>query len=493
MARGKKKEKELTPEEKMKQALVPVEEQPYEVPDNWCWTRLGRITEVVGGGTPSSGRGEYYEDGDIPWISPSDLSGYSDVYISKGAKFITKLGLEKSSAKLMPTNTVCLSSRAPVGYVVIASNSLCTNQGFKSFLPSEAYIPKYLYWYLKGNKEMLESKASGTTFLELSGSKAAEVEIPLAPIPEQQRIVDRIESLFAKLDEAKEKAQAVVDGFEDRKAAILHKALTGELTEEWRNKTNQEFKDYIKVAREKRDSIIKEKRVKKLKYTMPDDIYLPDIPNEWQYIQMGDIAWSIKDGPHYSPEYVEEGIPFITGGNVRPTGVDFENAKKITKELHEELSKRCHPEKGDMLYTKGGTTGIARVNTYDVEFSVWVHVAVIKYVDCVLPEYFQMALNSPLCYEQSQKYTHGVGNQDLGLTRMINIIFPVCSITEQKEIVQLVNSLIGKEQKVKEASEQVIDQIDVMKKSILARAFRGELGTNDPTDENAVELLKRIL
>lgn len=156
------------------------------------------------------------------------------MYISHGAKNITELGLEKSSARLMPAGTVCLSSRAPIGYVVIAQNDISTNQGFKSMLPSPCFISEYLYWYLKGNKELLESYASGTTFLEISGGKTAQVEFPLAPLAEQQRIVDRIESLFSKLDEAKEKAQAVVDSFETRRAAILHKAFTGELTAKWR-------------------------------------------------------------------------------------------------------------------------------------------------------------------------------------------------------------------------------------------------------------------
>ena len=126
---AKKKEASASP-------FVPAEEQPYPIPENWCWTRLGNITEVIGGGTPSSKVEEYYEGGSIPWISPADLSGYNDIFISYGAKNITKLGLEKSSARLMPAGTVCLSSRAPIGYVAIAKNELCTNQGFKSFLPA---------------------------------------------------------------------------------------------------------------------------------------------------------------------------------------------------------------------------------------------------------------------------------------------------------------------------------------------------------------------
>ena len=123
----KRKKKELSLEEKLAQALVPPEQQPYPVPENWCWVILGGITDVIGGGTPSSKVSEYYENGDIPWISPADLSNYSDMYISNGAKNITALGLEKSSARLLPPNTVCLSSRAPIGYVVIAANLISTN------------------------------------------------------------------------------------------------------------------------------------------------------------------------------------------------------------------------------------------------------------------------------------------------------------------------------------------------------------------------------
>ena len=215
-------------------AEIPVEEQPYPLPEGWKWVRLGDITEIVGGGTPSSRVKEYYDNGNIPWLSPADLSDYHEIYICRGKKMLTVKGLNSSSARMIPAETVCLSSRAPIGYVVIAKNPLCTNQGFKSFLPSHLYIPKFLYWYLKGNKPLLESYASGTTFLELSGAKAAQIEFPLSPLGEQQRIVDRIESLFAKLDEAKAKAEAVLDGFEIRKAAILHKAFTGELTAKWR-------------------------------------------------------------------------------------------------------------------------------------------------------------------------------------------------------------------------------------------------------------------
>ena len=234
------------PKSKLSPVFVPEAEQPYKIPHNWRWVRLGGITDIVGGGTPSTKEKAYYDNGDIPWISPADLSGYADIYIAHGAKSITRLGLEKSSAQLLPAETVCLSTRAPIGYVAIAKNPLSTNQGFKSFLPSPSYLPRYLYWYLKGNKDLLESRASGTTFLELSGRKAANVEFPVPPLAEQQRIVERIESLFTKLDAARENAQAVVDGFELRKAAILYRAFNGELTAQWRKYNNISLNQWFK-------------------------------------------------------------------------------------------------------------------------------------------------------------------------------------------------------------------------------------------------------
>ncbi|MBR4211395.1 MAG: restriction endonuclease subunit S [Oscillibacter sp.] len=207
---------------KTRPGFVPEAEQPYKIPDNWRWVRLGGITTIVGGGTPSTKNKAYYENGDIPWISPADLSNYSERYISHGAKNISRLGLEKSSAQLLPADTVCLSTRAPIGYVVIARNPLSTNQGFKSFLPSPTYLPEYLYWYLKGNKDLLESRASGTTFLELSGRKAANIEFPLPPLAEQARIVERIESLLTKLDKARRNIVAV-SGHNDAKNTVLGK------------------------------------------------------------------------------------------------------------------------------------------------------------------------------------------------------------------------------------------------------------------------------
>lgn len=207
--------------------LVGAEEEPYKLPNNWVWTRLGDITNVVSGGTPSTSKEEYY-NGNIPWITPKDLSNYKEKYILNGARNITEEGLKKSSAVLLPINSVLMSSRAPIGYVVINKKEVSTNQGFKSFTPSISYIPEYLYHYLKKSKNYLESIATGTTFKELSGDKAKKIIFPLPPLEEQKEIVRVLDKVFEEENRISELI-SLENKIEILEKTILDRAFRGEL------------------------------------------------------------------------------------------------------------------------------------------------------------------------------------------------------------------------------------------------------------------------
>ncbi|MEM5557390.1 restriction endonuclease subunit S [Aliarcobacter cryaerophilus] len=167
---------------------------------SWKECKLGDVAEVIGGGTPSTSNNEFW-NGNIPWLTPRDLTGYSKVYISHGERFITESGLKNSSTKLMPKGSVLLTSRAPIGYVVIAENEICTNQGFKSLVPNfEILNSEFLYYWLKSNIDYLQQLGTGTTFAEISGSVVKNIDISLPPLEEQKAIAEVLSSLDDKID-----------------------------------------------------------------------------------------------------------------------------------------------------------------------------------------------------------------------------------------------------------------------------------------------------
>lgn len=171
-----------------------------EIPNGWIETTLGEVAEIASGGTPST-KEEAFWGNDISWITPKDLSGYTKRYINKGENNITQLGLEKSSAKLLPKNTVLFSSRAPIGYVAIAESKLTTNQGFKNLICNEKISNfLFMFYWLKNNVNYIEQLASGSTFKEISSSGMKQVKLTIPPLPEQKAIADVLSSLDEKIE-----------------------------------------------------------------------------------------------------------------------------------------------------------------------------------------------------------------------------------------------------------------------------------------------------
>lgn len=170
-----------------------------EIPDNWKTFTIGEIAEVIGGGTPSTDISGYW-NGDISWITPKDLSNFKQRYIKRGERNITKHGLENSSAKLLPKNTVLLTTRAPIGYLAIAENEVTTNQGFRSLIHNEKTTSDFLFYLLKNNINVLKGHSSGTTFGELSGSVLKSLKFNFPSLPEQKAIAKIISDLDAKTE-----------------------------------------------------------------------------------------------------------------------------------------------------------------------------------------------------------------------------------------------------------------------------------------------------
>ena len=173
--------------------------------NKWKTCTINDLGRVIGGATPSTKKPENYENGNIAWITPKDLAGFSGRYISNGERNITEQGLKSCSAQLIPKHSILFSSRAPIGYIAIAANEVCTNQGFKSIVPNDGIDYLFLYYLLKYNKKKIESLGSGTTFKEVSGSTMKSIQVTIPETIEEQRKISTILSLIDDKIEENEK------------------------------------------------------------------------------------------------------------------------------------------------------------------------------------------------------------------------------------------------------------------------------------------------
>lgn len=435
MARAKK-EAALTPEERLQAALVPDWEWPYKLPENWCWLKL---VESFDNHTDSKKK-----------IKQKD-------YLVKGKLAVVDQGQELIGGY---TNDVEKSYSGPLPIVIFGDHTRCIKfvdfpfaqgaDGVKVLRPKPFYLPKAFYYALQSvNIPNLGYRRHFPLFNKFS--------IPLPPFAEQQRIVDRIESLFAKLDEAKEKAQAVVDSFETRKAAILHKAFTGELTAKWREEHGVGM-------------------------------------DSWEKKSVGELCISLKYGTAKKSD-ASGNVVVLRMGNLRQGEIDWSDLAYSNDSDDIEKYKLFS---GDVLFNRTNSAAlVGKTAIYRGEHPAIYAGYLIKLDydhDKIIGDYLNYALNTL----DAKKYcnsvkTDGVNQSNINAKKIGAYSFNVPSIPEQEKIVSVIQKLLSKEQQAKEAAEAVLDQIDLMKKSILARAFRGELGTNDPSDESAVELLKEII
>lgn len=198
------------------------------LPQGWVECQLKDIGDIISGGTPATKDADNF-GGNIAWITPADLSDYKEKFISRGKRNITEKGLKNSSAKLMPKGSILFSSRAPIGYTVIAANPICTNQGFKNIVPCKYVFNQYIYYYLKSSKTLIEKYSSGTTFKEISGAKFGLIPFLLPPLNEQKMIVEEIEKRFAIADEVEKAVEQNIEKAKQLKQSILKKAFEGRL------------------------------------------------------------------------------------------------------------------------------------------------------------------------------------------------------------------------------------------------------------------------
>lgn len=436
MSKEKRAETALITEEKLERALVPVEQQPYPVPENWCWVILGTLVKICRGASPRPIKSFITDDGSgVNWIKIGDAD--SGKYIIRTKEKVSEEGAKKSV--FVNKGTLLLSNSMSFGRPYILNVDGCIHDGWLAITPTDSFVKEYLYYALMSSEWYFQQVAVGTAVRNLNSERVAKTPVPLPPKNEQHRIIERIESLFAKLDEAKEKAQVVAESFEERKISILRKAFTGELTAQWRQAQGYDI-------------------------------------NEWQEKELKDICKSMKAGGDKPEDFSEfqdqeHNIPVVANG--------------IADEGIIGYTKHAKYVSGAVTVSGRGTIGYSVYRTY--AFYPVIRLVVLCPNGEVDPQFLKYSFDA-----YPEKGT-GSSIPQLTVPSIKEKMIPVPPLDEQRKIVRILDSLLAKEQQAKGAAEAVLDQIEIMKKSILARAFRGELGTNDPTEESAVELLKEVL
>lgn len=471
----------------------------WPLPAGWKWVRLSEIAEVVGGGTPSNAAdADNFDPDGTPWITPADLSGYTSAYIARGARSLSEKGFKTSSARIMPKGTVLLSSRAPVGYVAIAANPICTNQGFKSLVLSADVLPEFARYYLLFSREYLQANASGTTFKELAGRTVRTLWFPLAPLDEQHRIVERIEELFGEIEAGQQELAAAKTDLGRYRRAVLKAAVTGELTDDWRkrNPPKETGADLLtRILKERRARWEEVERAKfaakgqvpkndtwKSRYpepVAPDTDDLPELPESWAWSSLDQLTFKMTSGSRaWSPYYDRGSSIFIMAQNVRPARFDLSFKQFVDPPENDPERERTRVAKDDVLITiVGANTGdVCRLTEQLDDAYVCQSVALLRPVDREWSGYIEAYLVAEEGGQaQFAKQIYGAGRPHLSFDQLRSVAIPIPPEGERGEIVTLVREAIDVVAEFAAQIDGQAEDVTRLRQSILLAAFSGEL------------------
>lgn len=398
------------------------------VPSGWKVLSIGEIGDVVSGGTPSTSDKTNF-DGNIAWITPADLSGYKSKYISHGRRNLSEKGYAECSAKLMPKGSVLFTSRAPIGYVAIAENDIATNQGFKSIVVKDCIVSDYLYYYLKYAIWLIEERASGTTFKEISAKAFKEIPITVPPLSEQYRIVDKIEELFSELDKGVAELQKVKTQLKIYRQAVLNEAF-GHL----------------------------------LNNTIP----------------LSECVKKIFDGPFGSnlktADYVNKGVRVVRLENIKNQWFDNSKQSFITKEKYDTIQTHtAFPDDVIMATFLADETKVCLLPS-EIPFAVnKADCIVIRPNEINIPKFLMYFLSSRIAYQQLNMQIHGATRPRVNTKQIKKIQIPALSTNEQNKIIQKIESRLYICDKIQQTVDESLKKTEYLRQSILKQAFEGKL------------------
>ena len=463
---------------------------PFEIPQSWKWVRLDSVGAIIGGGTPSANEAaNFVAPGQgIPWLTPADLGGYSGLFISRGSRDLSEMGLQNSSATLMPRRTVLFTSRAPIGYVAIAANPISTNQGFKSVVSYISDCSRFVALSMKAFASEINAKAPGTTFKEVSGKIVASVPFPLPPLTEQHRIVAKVDELMALCDRleatrterettrdrlmtaslarlnAPDSDPAVFqnhaaftldnlaplttrpDQIKALRQTILNLAVRGKLVEQ--DPKDEPASELLKKVAAEKVRLVQAGEIRKRKsteLTPPNDSAF-ELPIGWAVAKFSDVLAELQTGPFgsslHQKDYEIGGTPVINPASMQDGKIVPVEKMAVGISTLERLAS-FKLRVGDIVMGRRGEMGrCALVTEQENGWLCGTGSLILRLPRCLYPKYLTMLIGSPYVREYLSGFAVGATMQNLNQSILLKMRIGLPPFAEQHLIVAKVDELM---------------------------------------------------
>ena len=386
-------------------------------------SRLGDIFDLVGGGTPTTSKEEYWGSG-TPWISSADIDNSGQIVYRRR---VTPLGVENSTTNVVPKGTVIVVTRVGLGKVAQLKEDTCFSQDIQALLAKEntsEYSPSYLMYQLLFIMQTVKYSGRGTTISGITKKQLADVSLFLPPLPEQERIVAQIEELFSQLDAGVETLKKTKAQLAVYRQAVLKEAFS-------------DCKNHVTIA---------------------------------------SITQHVTDGDHMPPPKADNGVPFIMISNIKGNAICWENTAFVDRNYYESIDSKRKPQIGDVLYTVTGSYGIPVLVDFDKEFCFQRHIALLRPKDTIEQKYLYYALMEPGVFAQATKGATGTAQKTVGLGVLRKIEIPIIhDRSEQMRKVENIESKLSVCDSIEQTVDAALQQAEALRQSILKDAFEGRL------------------
>jgi type I restriction enzyme S subunit len=414
------------------------------LPAHWKPAKLKYIADIINGATPDSGNDSYW-DGDIVWITPSDLGKLTTAYVSDSKRRISEAGFKSCGTSMVAADTVIMTTRAPIGNSCITTVEACFNQGCKALVLRDG-DNKFVYYQLVGYRLYLEMLGSGSTFMELSTDKFKDFVLPVPPLPEQRAIAAYLDHKTAQLDTLLAQKETLLRLLHQKRQALINEAVTQGLDPTSPRKPSG-------VA------------------------WLGDVPAHWEVRKLKWASTRITDGAHISPDRTSEDYPFVSTVDIKRGKIDFDNCLRTTAESYSYLvNTGCRPHLGDVLFSKDGTVGRTALIDFDKDFVVASSLIIITPNAVVInSEFMEFALQSIVSTNYVESLLSGSALRRISIAKVSNMPIVVPPLHEQEVIL---DSLKKRFAKIDNATDNIHTQIKTLKvyrQSLISEVVTGKV------------------